>query len=63
MDINYITNSFSYQGGGLVGAAAGLALGVQGLGNRVNVMAYGAGHECEPWHRRRLRGRRARQWS
>ena len=49
MDINYITNSFSYQGGGLVGAVAGLALEIQDLGNRVNVMAYGAVRECDPW--------------
>jgi len=68
MKVIFMTNSFSHVGGGLVGAASGLARGVSDFGHDVVVSAYAEneataniggpwfGLRCAPLHARRFGG-------
>ncbi|MDP4644997.1 MAG: glycosyltransferase [Opitutales bacterium] len=63
MNIEYITNSFTHIGGGLVGAVSGLVQGVAGLGQKVSVSAYDAGGESGDWGDLELRTIHAKRFA
>ena len=63
MKIEYITNSFAYTGGGLVGAVSGLAQAVRRKRYDVAVAAYDSFEDVDCWEGLDLRMIQAKQFA